>query len=54
MNISYQIKADELPAATLKRLDAMPLLGIEEHVESKVEAAYEKIARLAQSYGLSF
>lgn len=53
-NLSYKIKADELPAATIKRLDAIPLLGIEEHIEAKVEAAYEKIARLAQSYGLSF
>lgn len=53
-NISYLIRADELPAATIKRLDPLPLLGLEEEVESKVELAYEKIARLAQSYGLGF
>ena len=53
-SISYTIRADELPAATIKRLDPLPLLGLEEEVESDLESAYERIARLAQSYGLGF
>jgi uncharacterized Zn finger protein len=53
-SLSYLIRADELPAATIKRLDPLPLLGIEEEIESKMELAYERIARLAQSYGLGF
>lgn len=50
--LEYNLRADELPASILKWLDAMPLSGLEEHVDYLLEEAYEKVARLAQGYGL--
>ncbi len=50
--LEYTIKADELPASILKRLDPMPLGGLEDRIDYLVEEAYARIARLAQSYGL--
>lgn len=51
-NLSFTIKADELPASILKRLDPLPLGGIEEEIEYEIEEAYAQIARRAQGYGL--
>ena len=50
--IHYHIKADELPASILKWLEPLPLRGIEEAIDRKLEECYAKVARLAQSYGL--
>ncbi len=50
--LEYNLRADELPASILKWLDVMPLNGLEEHVDFLLEEAYEKVARLAQGYGL--
>jgi uncharacterized Zn finger protein len=50
--LSYTIKADELPSSILKWLDPLPLGGLEDKVDFMFEEAYERIARLAQSYGL--
>jgi uncharacterized Zn finger protein len=50
--LSYNIKADELPAAILKWLDALPLSGVEEEVEPLLEEAYEHVTNRAQGYGL--
>ena len=50
--LSYSIRADELPAAILKHLDPLPLGGLEEEVEPRLEEAYAQVARRAQAYGL--
>lgn len=50
--LSYTIRADELPASILKWLDPPPLLGLENEVDSLLEEAYERVARLAQAFGL--
>ncbi len=50
--LSYTIRADELPASILKWLDPLPLSGLEDKVDFMFEEAYERVARLAQSYGL--
>jgi len=50
--LSYNIKADELPAAILKWLDPLPLSGIEDDVEPLLEEAYEHVTNRAQGYGL--
>jgi len=50
--LEYNLRADELPASILKWLDPLPLNGLEEHVDYLLEEAYEKVARLAQGYGL--
>ncbi|MFN8390327.1 MAG: hypothetical protein U0136_08565 [Bdellovibrionota bacterium] len=50
--LSYAIRADELPAAILKRMDPLPLQGLEDEVEPRLEEAYAQIARRAQAYGL--
>ena len=50
--LSYNIKADELPASLLKWLDPPPLGGLEDSVDILLEQAYEKVARLAQGFGL--
>ena len=51
-DLSYTIRADELPASLFKRLDSIPLSGLEEDVDSLIEGAYEVVARRAQAYGL--
>ena len=51
-SLSYSIRADELPAAILKRLDPLPLSGLEEIVEPHLEEAYARVASRAQGYGL--
>ena len=50
--LSYNLRADELPASILKRLDPMPLMGLEEDIELILEDAYAQVARRAQVYGL--
>jgi len=50
--LSYSIRADELPAAILKWLDPMPLQGIEEDADRQIEEGYEQVTRRAQAYGL--
>jgi len=50
--LSYSIRADELPASLLKRLDPLPLGGVEDTLEPLLEDAYAQIARRAQAYGL--
>ena len=50
--LSYNIRADELPASLLKRLDQLPLGGAEDHIEPLIEDAYLRVARRAQAYGL--
>ena len=47
---SYNIRADELPAALLKRLDQVPDASMES--EMRLEEAYAQVARRAQVYGL--
>lgn len=51
-DLSYTIRADELPASLFKRLDSIPLSGLEEDVDYLIESAYEVVARRAQAYGL--
>jgi uncharacterized Zn finger protein len=52
LELSYSIKADELPASVLKWLDPLPLGGLEDRSDVVLEQAYEKVARLAQGFGL--
>lgn len=52
LELSYSIKADELPASVLRWLDPLPLGGLEDSLETALEQAYEKVARLAQGFGL--
>ncbi len=51
--LSYSLKADELPAALLKRMDSLPLGGLEESTDFILEEAYAYIANRAQAYALS-
>lgn len=53
LEIKYSIRADEIPAAALRRLDPLPLSGLEEQADPFFVEAYERVSRLAQSYGLS-
>ena len=48
----FAIKADELPAALLRRLDTLPLLGLEDVLDRQLEDAYETVAKRAHAYGL--
>ena len=50
--ISYNIKADELPAAILRHLDPIPLNGLEDEVDRLLEEAYDHVTKRAQAYGL--
>ena len=52
--LSFDLKADELPAAILKRLEPLPLQADESDLESALDDAYETVARRAQVYGLGF
>jgi uncharacterized Zn finger protein len=53
-DIGYSIKADELPAAILRRLDPLPLRGLEEDIDFIIEEAYAQVTRRAQVFGLGF
>ena len=50
--LSYNLRADELPASILKRLDPLPLAGLEDDLEQVLEDVYAQVARRAQVYGL--
>ncbi len=50
--ISYSIKADELPASIIRRLDPMPLGDLQTEAEMLLEEIYAQVARRAQSLGL--
>ena len=50
--LSYRIRADELPASLLRRLDALPFGELETDVSFALEDAYAQIARRAQALGL--
>lgn len=52
--ISYNIRADELPASILRRHDPLPIGAVAEDIEHDLEEAYAQVARRAQAYGLSF
>ena len=51
-DLTYSIKADELPAALLRRLDAIPVGDLQTPTELALEDAYAHVARRAQSLGL--
>lgn len=51
-DLSFTIKADELPAAILKWLDPLPLSGLEDKVDFLLEEAYAQVARRAHAFGL--
>ncbi|MDR2338351.1 MAG: hypothetical protein LBE20_06905 [Deltaproteobacteria bacterium] len=50
--LKYSIKADDLPASILKRLDPLPIDTLESKVSSLLEDAYAHTTRRAQSFGL--
>jgi len=49
---SYSIRADELPAALLRRLDSLPLYDLEDDAESLLDEAYVQVATRAQGFAL--
>jgi uncharacterized Zn finger protein len=51
-SLSFTIRADDLPASLLKRLDPLPLGELESAAEVALEEAYEHVARRAQVFGL--
>ncbi|MCC6932502.1 MAG: hypothetical protein IT292_04520 [Deltaproteobacteria bacterium] len=51
-NLTFSIKADELPAAILKWLDPLPLGGYEEQIERQLEENYAQVATRAHAFGL--
>lgn len=52
LKLSYSLRADDLPAAILKRLDSLPLNGFEEQADRILEDAYNYITTRAQAYAL--
>jgi len=50
--LHYSIRADELPASLLRRLDPLPLGGFEADLGAEFEEMYAKVARRAQAFGL--
>ena len=50
--LSYDIRADELPAALLKRMEPAPLDGVDIDADRALEEAYVQVARRAQAFGL--
>ena len=51
--ISYSIRADELPASIIRRLDPIPLGDLQTEAELLFEEIYAQVARRAQALGLS-
>lgn len=47
--LDITVRADELPASLLRRLDHLPTNGGLEYIDKNLENAYERITRLAQS-----
>lgn len=52
LGISYQLKADELPAALLRRIEPPPLLGLEMSFEPELQEVYNRVTSRAQAYAL--
>ncbi|MCB0359328.1 MAG: hypothetical protein KDD44_06820, partial [Bdellovibrionales bacterium] len=52
--LRYTLRADELPASLLRRLDSLPLGSLTTAAELGLEDAYVNVARRAQGLGLSF
>lgn len=52
LELSYNIRADELPASLLRRLDPLPVKEMQTETELALEDAYAKVARRAQALGL--
>lgn len=48
----YQLKADELPAAILRRVDPPPLLGLETSFEPELQEVYNRVTTRAQAYAI--
>lgn len=53
LTFSYDLRADELPGAVLRRLGMIPLGAHEEEVEGALEQIYLQVAKRSQVYGLS-
>ncbi len=51
--LTYQLRADELPALLFKRVEGIPLNENGETVDSVLTDLYAHIAKRAQAYGLS-
>lgn len=54
LELSYSLRADELPAILFKKVESIPLPGKTELAESALSELYVHIAKRAQAYGLSF
>ena len=52
LGIQYQLKADELPAALLRRIEPPPLLGLESSFEPELQEVYNRVTSRAQAYAL--
>ena len=52
LGLQYQLKADELPAALLRRVEPPPLLGLEVHFEPELQEVYNRVTSRAQAYAL--
>lgn len=51
-SLSYNIRADELPAAVLKWLEPIPVGDGAEDIDFRLEESYAQVARRAQGFGL--
>ncbi len=51
--LSYSLRADELPASLLKRIETIPLPFPTESIDAVLTELYAHIAKRAQAYGLS-
>lgn len=51
--LSYSLRADELPALLLKRVEGIPIQGNTENVDRALSDLYVHIAKRAQAFGLS-
>lgn len=52
-SMSYNLRADDLPASILKRLDPVPVGDGFDSLDFELEEAYAQIARRSQVFGLS-
>ncbi|MDD2943674.1 MAG: hypothetical protein PHC51_12000 [bacterium] len=52
LKLAYRLKADELPAALLRRLQTPPVGILEEQAESLLDELYDYITRRAQGYAI--
>jgi len=51
--VSYNLRADDLPASILKRIDPVPVGDGFDSLDFELEEAYAQIARRSQVFGLS-